>query len=66
VHKAAFAFANHISHSQTSNFGTLLRVKTLVDRSRTRLRIQMLVALEINFAGWGMIMCAAMKAAQFF
>jgi len=26
----------------------------------------MLVALEINFAGWGMIMCAAMKAAQFF
>jgi hypothetical protein len=26
----------------------------------------MLVALEINFAGWGMIMCAAMMAAKFF
>jgi hypothetical protein len=26
----------------------------------------MLIALEINFAGWGMIICAAMKAGQFF
>jgi hypothetical protein len=27
---------------------------------------QMLVALEINFAGWGMIICAAMEVAQYF
>jgi hypothetical protein len=26
----------------------------------------MLVALEINFSLWGMIVCAAMEAAQFF
>jgi len=25
-----------------------------------------MVALEINFALWGMIVCAAMNAAQFF
>jgi hypothetical protein len=29
-------------------------------------RIQMVLALEINFAQWGMIICAAMEAAQFF
>ena len=26
----------------------------------------MLVALEINLAGWGMIVCSAMKVAQYF
>ena len=26
----------------------------------------MLAAIEINFAGWGMIVCAAMEIAQYF
>jgi hypothetical protein len=27
---------------------------------------QMLAALEINLAGWGMIICAAMEVARYF
>jgi hypothetical protein len=27
---------------------------------------EMAVALEINFAGWGMLICAALKLVQFY
>ena len=57
---------------RTSNFswnkytiGKLFSVKMALNQNATEGN-QMLVALEINFAGWGMIICAAMEVAQYF
>jgi hypothetical protein len=67
-----FAFASHTSHTETSNFswnkstlGSLFSVKMALNQNATEGN-QMLVALEINFAGWGMIICAAMEIAPYF
>ncbi len=75
VHKAnlaVLAVASHTSHIENSNFswnkytlGSLFSVKTALNQNATEGN-QMLAALEINFAGWGMIICAAMEVAQYF
>jgi hypothetical protein len=61
VHKPAYELLATLfadSMARNTNVGGLIL---------TRRRIQMhMVTLEINFALWGMIVCAAMNAAQFF
>jgi len=71
VHKANLAVASHTLHIENSNFSwnkytldSLFSVKTALNQNATG--GQMLAAIEINFAGWGMIVCAAMEIAQYF
>jgi hypothetical protein len=69
--KPGFALASLTLPTFCSTDGNQLAASTSADTTSAGLRsmrlgIQMLLALEINFALWGMTICATMKAAEFF
>jgi hypothetical protein len=71
--RSGFAFANHILHTNALKViedrlaASIPRDITFASSTSGKRRdIKMLVALEINFALWGMIVCGAMEAAHLF